>query len=61
MSAECDGLLEGSDEDFAIRTGSQMPANLSTNVRGKLVVNISRQLPEKICAMALAMRMGLRK
>jgi hypothetical protein len=48
MSAERDGVLERGDEDFAIRTGSQMSAYLPANVGWEFVVDIGRQLPEKI-------------
>ena len=58
MSTERDGVLEGGDEDFAIRTGSQMSAYLLANVGREFVVDIGRQLSEKIHAMALAMRMA---
>ena len=61
MSAERDGVLEGGDEDFAIRTGSQMSAYLPANVGGEFVVDIGRQLLEKIHAMALAMRVAVRR
>jgi hypothetical protein len=61
MSAERDGVLEGGDENFAIRTGSQMSAYLPANVGREFVVDIGRQLPEKIHAMALAMRMAVRR
>ena len=61
MSAERDGVLEGGDEDFAIRAGSQMSAYLPANVGWEFVVDIGRQLPEKIQAMALAMRMAVRR
>ena len=57
--AERDGVLEGGDKDFAIRAGSQMPAYFPANVRGEFVVNIGRQLPEQIHAMALAMGMAV--
>jgi len=60
MSAECDGVLERGDEDFAIRTGSQMSAYFSANVGWEFVVDIGGQLPEKIYAMTLAMRMAVR-
>jgi hypothetical protein len=60
MSTECDGLLEGRDKNFAIRTGPQMPAYLPANVGWKFVVDIGRQLPEKIQAPAFAMRMMVR-
>jgi hypothetical protein len=53
-------LLKGGDEDFAIRTGSQMPAYLPANVGGEFVVDIGRQLTEKIHAMASTMRMAVR-
>jgi hypothetical protein len=48
MSAERDGVLERGDEDFAIRTGSQMSAYLPANVGREFVVDIGRQLLEKI-------------
>jgi hypothetical protein len=60
MPAERHGLLEGSDEDFAVRTGSQMPAYLPADVRGEFVIDIGRQLTEKIHAMASTMRMAVR-
>ena len=60
MSAKRDGVPEGSNEDFAIRAGSQMPAYLLANIGWKFVVDIGRQLPEKVHATALAMRMALR-
>jgi hypothetical protein len=60
MSAERNGLLEGCDEDFTIRTDSQMLAYLPAYVGGELVVDIGGQLPEKIHALALAMRMVVR-
>jgi hypothetical protein len=60
MPAECNGLTKGGDEDFTIRTGSQMSAYLPANVGGEFVIDIGRQLTEKIHAMALAMRMALR-
>jgi hypothetical protein len=60
MPAERDGLLKGGDEDFAIRTGSQMPAYLPADVRGEFVVDIGRQLTEKIHAMASTMSMAVR-
>jgi hypothetical protein len=53
-------LSKRGDEDFAIRTGSQMLAYLPANVGGEFVIDIGRQLTEKIHAMALAMRMALR-
>ena len=56
MSAECDCMLEGGDEDFAIRTSSQMSTYLSANVGWEFIVDIGRQLLEKIDAMPLAMR-----
>jgi len=40
MSAERDGVLERGDEDFAIRTGSQMSAYLTANVGWEFVVDI---------------------
>jgi len=61
MSAERDGVLEGGDEDFAIRAGSQMSAYLPANVGWEFVVDIGGQLPEKIHAIALAMRMAVRR
>jgi hypothetical protein len=61
MSAERNGVLEGGDENFAIRTGSQMSAYLPANVGREFVVDIGRQLPEKIHAMALAMCMAVRR
>ena len=61
MSAECDGLLEGCDEDFTIRTGAKMSAYLLANVGWEFVVDIGGQLPEKIHAMTLAMRMAVRR
>ncbi len=48
MSAERDDVLERGDEDFAIRTGSQMSTYLPANVGWEFVVDIGRQLPEKI-------------
>ena len=56
MSAKRDGLLERGDEDFTIRAGSQMSAYLPANVGREFVVDIVGQLPEKIYAMPLAMR-----
>ena len=56
MSAKRDGVLEGHDEDFTIRAGSQMSAYLPANVGWEFVVDIGRQLLEKIDAMPLAMR-----
>jgi hypothetical protein len=56
MSAQRDGVLEGDDEDFTIRAGSQMSAYLPANVGGEFVVDIGRQLLEKFYAMPLAMR-----
>ena len=61
MSTECDGLLEGRDKDFAIRTGSQMLAYLPANIGWKFVVDIGGQLPEKIHALTFAMRMVVRR
>ncbi len=61
MSAERDGVLEGDDEDFAIRAGSHMSAYLSTNVGWEFVVDKGRQLPEKIRTMTLAMGMAMRR
>jgi len=40
MTAERDGVLEGSNEDFAIRTSSQMLAYFPTNVGREFVVDI---------------------
>ena len=60
MPAECNGLSKGGDEDFAIRTSPQMTAYLPANVGGEFVIDIGRQLTEKIHAMTLAMRMALR-
>jgi hypothetical protein len=40
VSAERDGVLEGSNEDFAIRTSSQMLAYFPTNVGREFVVDI---------------------
>jgi hypothetical protein len=59
MSAERDGVLEGGDEDFAIRTGSQMSAYFPANVGREFIVDIGRQLSEKIHATALSMRMAV--
>jgi len=39
-------MLEGGDEDFAIRTSSQMSTYLSANVGWEFIVDIGRQLPE---------------
>jgi hypothetical protein len=61
MAAECDGLLEGSDEVFTIRTGSQMSAYLPAYIGWELIVDIGGQLPEKIHTTAFAMRMVLRR
>jgi hypothetical protein len=61
MSAECDGVLERGDEDFAIRASSQMLAYLSANLGWQFVVDVRRQLPEKIQTMALTMGMGSRR
>src|SRR3970040_3183751 len=61
MLAERDGGLERGDEDFAIRTGSQMSAYFPANVEREFIVDIGRQLPEKIHAMALSMRMAVRR
>ena len=61
MAAECDGLLEGSDEDFAIRTGPQMSAYLPAYIGWEFVVDIGRQLPKKIHTTAFAMRMVVRR
>jgi hypothetical protein len=61
MSAKRDSVLEGGDEDFAIRTGSQMSAYLPANVGWEFVVDIGRQLLEKIHAMALALRVAVRR
>jgi hypothetical protein len=60
MTAERDGVLERGDEDFAIRTGSQMSAYLPANIGREFVVDIGGQLPEKIHTMALAMSMAVR-
>jgi hypothetical protein len=56
MSAKRDGVLEGGDEDFTIRAGSQMSAYLPANLGWEFVVDIGRQLLEKFYAMPLAMR-----
>ena len=40
MSAERDGVFEGSDEDLAIRAGSKMLSYLSTHVGREFVVDI---------------------
>jgi hypothetical protein len=56
VSTKRDGVLEGGDEDFTIRAGPQMPANLPANVDWEFIVDIGRQLLEKIDAMPLAMR-----
>jgi hypothetical protein len=48
MSAKRDGVPEGDDEDFTIRAGSQMSAYLPANVGWEFVVDIGRQLLEKI-------------
>jgi hypothetical protein len=48
MSTKRDGVLERSDEDFTIRAVSQMPAYLPANVGWEFVVDIGRQLLEKI-------------
>jgi ABC-type hemin transport system substrate-binding protein len=57
MAAERDGMLEGGDEDFAVRAGSQMSAYFSANVGREFVVDIGGQLLEKVYATAFAMRM----
>lgn len=57
MSAECDGVLERGNEDFAIRTGPHMLSNLPADVGREFVVDVCGQLPEKINAMASAMVM----
>jgi hypothetical protein len=54
-------MLERSDEDFAIRAGSQMSTYLPTDIGRELVVDVGGQLPEKIYATALTMRMALRR
>jgi len=61
MAAKRDGVLEGGDEDFAIWAGSQMSAYFSANVGREFVVDIGGQLPEKVYAMAFAMRMAGRR
>lgn len=60
MSAEGDGVLKGGDEDFAVRAGSHMASYLRTHLRREFVVDVGRQLPEKIHAIALTMAMVLR-
>jgi hypothetical protein len=54
-------MLEGSNEDFAIRAGSQMSTYLSTDIGRELVVDVGGQLPEKVHTATLAMRMVLRR
>jgi len=61
MLAECNGLPEGSDEDFTIWTGSHMSADFPANVRWEFVIDIGRQLPEKLHTMAFSMCMVVRR
>jgi hypothetical protein len=61
MSAECDGVLKGGDEHFAVRAGSQMAPYLSTNVGREFVIDIGGQLPEKIHAIPLSVAMAVRR
>jgi hypothetical protein len=42
MSAERDGMLEGGDEDFAVRAGSQMVSYLQANVGREFIIDIGR-------------------
>ena len=58
MSAKRNGVPEGDDEDLTIRAGSQMPSYLPANLGWKFVVDIGRQLLEKLYAMPLAMRVS---
>jgi hypothetical protein len=61
MSAKRDGMLEGGDKNFTVRAGSQMLPYLTANVGGEFIVDIGRQFPEKLYAMALAMRIAVRR
>jgi hypothetical protein len=61
VSAEDDSVLEGCDEDFTVRAGSQMSAYFPANIGREFVVDIGGQLPEQILATALAMRMAMRR
>jgi hypothetical protein len=59
MSTKRDGMLKGGDEHFAIRTSSQMLAYLPANIGGEFVVDIGRQLPEKIQAVVVAVGIAM--
>ena len=61
MSAERHGVLERGDEDFAVRTGSQMSAYFLADIRWEFVVDIGRQLSEQIHAVALVIGMVVRR
>ena len=61
MSAKRDRVLEGGDKYFTVRAGPQMLPYFTTNVGWEFIVDISRQFPEKLYAMALAMRIEVRR
>ncbi len=58
MPAEDDGLLEGEDEDLAVRTVAEVAAYFLAHVGGEFSVDIGRELPEKLQAMGLSRPMA---
>jgi hypothetical protein len=61
MPTERDGVLERCDKNFAIRADSQMPANLPANLYRQFVIDVRRQLTEQIHAVAVAIRVAVRR
>lgn len=56
MAAEGDRVAERRDKYFAVWTGAEVTADLSTDVRGEFVIDIGRELLEQVQATAWLMR-----
>jgi len=57
MPAERDGLTQGGNEDLAVGTSAQVPANFLANISCEFIVDIGGQLTENAQAPALPMVM----
>lgn len=57
MPAERDGLTKGCNEDLAVGTSTQVPANFPANISCEFIVDIGGQLTENAQASALPMVM----
>ena len=52
MFAQTDGLAEGFDEDFTVRTGPHVLADLRAHLTRQLIINVRGQCSENLQAVA---------